>query len=466
MHHAAAKAVLLLDDDASFLEEMSRTLRSNDLGEVVSLQDGSRLLDELASGRYGVLLMDWVMPGLTGAELLPQVVRRFPSLPVVVITGVNDLQNVVSCIKLGAFDYITKPLDTGRLVTTVQKARTVGEMNSQNRRLSSYMQGEPLQHPELFGDMVTSSPRMLAVFKVVESMAGSRLPILICGEAGVGKGALARTIHDGSGLTGAMVTLDLAGLDEVAFRECLFGRHGAGGAGALESAAKGSLLLRNVAKLRPASQADLMHLLQENRYYRVGGGMPRKSAVRIMATAGNGLKRMVESGEFRSDLYYRLSGHTLYLPPLRERREDILPIAERCLDRIAHDQLRRRQRLSRDLRRALVCCDYDENVRELCEMIHAATELSAAELLQLNDFPGLSPIGRYASGMLRNTGNGGYELHRIFAGFPKLDDLEQALVEQALVEARGNRSAAAELLGISRPTLLKRLERYGLQVAL
>lgn len=460
-----AQGVLLVDDDAGFLEEARRTLHTQGITNITTLQDSSKIFQELSEGGHSVLILDWVMPGLSGADLLPEIVRQYPYLPVIILTGVSDLENVVSCIKQGAYDYITKPLDANRLVSIVQKAFTTEELASQNKKLSGYLQGQPLEDPECFSDIISCSDRMQSLFKIIEAMRHSRQPVLITGETGVGKELIAKAIHRSSGLRGPMATVNVAGLDDSMFSDSLFGHKKGAFTGATESregliekAKDGTLFLDEIGEISLQSQVKLLRLIQQNEYYRVGSDVLQKSSARIIAASNANFEALFESGSFRQDLYYRISAHSLHVPPLRDRREDILPLAEHYAARIAQELKKATPRFSREVRKSLRCYDFHGNVRELINKINNAVTNNRSGILQLDDFPGLSSGCGGLNNMIRRIGSNQFVLHGIFSEFPTYEELELLLTEEAIEEANGNRSAAAELLGVSRPTLQKKLD--------
>lgn len=459
-------SILLVDDDAEFLDGARRALLAHGLNNVTTLQGGSDVLQVLATGKHTVLLLDWVMPDLSGADLLPEVVRQFPNMPVIIITGVCDLENVVSCIKQGAYDYITKPLDTTRLVSIVQNAVKSSELVVRNQKLTEYLLGEPLSEPEYFREIITSSERMMSIFKVIETLASSRQPVLITGETGVGKELVAQAIHKCSGLKGRMITVNAAGLDDDMLADTLFGHKKGAFTGATESrsglieqAKGGTLFLDEIGDLSNASQIKLLRLLQQNEYYRLGSDVLHKSDARIIAASNGDFKSLLDSGLFRNDLYYRISAHALHIPPLRERREDIIPLVEHFVEISSSLIIRQPPGLTRDLRQALQSYDFLGNVRELINMVNNAVANSRADTLGLEDFPELQPGTISLKEMVRKVGNDQFALHGVFREFPTIDEVEALLVEQAITLSRGNRSAAARMLGISRPTLQKKLEQ-------
>jgi DNA-binding NtrC family response regulator len=458
-------SILIVDDDAEFLDGARRALLAHGIENITTLQESAQTLRALASGAYSVVMLDWVMPDPTGADLLPEIVRQYPQIPVVIMTGVADLENVVSCIKQGAYDYITKPLDTTRLVSIVQNAVNSNELIVRNRKLTGYLLGEPLSNPENFNEIITCSDRMLSIFKVIETLAGSRQPILITGETGVGKELIAQAIHRYSGLKGRMVTVNAAGLDDTMLADTLFGHKKGAYTGATESrdglieqAKGGTLFLDEIGDLSNASQIKLLRLLQQNEYYRLGSDVLHKSDARIIAASNGDFKSLLSSGVFRSDLYYRISAHTLHIPPLRERREDIIPLVKHFVKMTAKSMMRTTPELSKKLRQALISYDFPGNVREMTNMVHNAVTYNRSDTLDLNDFPGLEPGTIIQKDIVRKVGGNQFALHAIFQEFPTIDEVEALLVDEAITLSNGNRSAAAKMLGISRPTLQKKLE--------
>lgn len=459
-------SILIVDDDAGFLDGVRRALLSHGIGNVTTLHDSGNVLNALATGAHTVLLLDWVMPNPSGADLLPEVVRHYPNIPVIIMTGVRDLENVVSCIKQGAYDYITKPLDTTRLVYIVKNAVKSSELVVRNRKLTGFLLGEPLTDLDNFRDIITCSERMMSIFMVIETLATSHQPVLITGETGVGKELIAQAIHKCSGFKGPMVTVNVAGLDDTMLADTLFGHKKGAYTGATESrnglieqAKGGTLFLDEIGDLSNASQIKLLRLLQQNEYYRLGSDVLHKSDARIIAASNGNFQTMMNSGAFRSDLYYRMSSHALHIPPLRERQEDIIPLAVHFARLTAVSIQKTPPELSRELCNALVSYEFPGNVRELINMVHNAVSQSRSGTLLLSDFPGLAPGTGAKRDIVRKVGDKHFVLHGFFLDFPTVEEVEVLLVEKAIALAYGNRSIAAKMLGLSRPTLQRRLEQ-------
>ena len=458
------QTILVVDDDAILLDVVHMMLASHGIKDVVTLNTSSDLLKNLDQGGIGVLLMDWIMPVMTGADLLPIVVQRYPHIPVIIMTAVSDLQTVVGCIKQGAFDYVTKPIDANRLLSSLHKAFQISELANQNRRLKSYLMGDSLSRPEIFDAILTINPRMQAIFKIVETMRGSYNPVLITGETGVGKELIARAIHRASGLKGPFVALNVAGLDELMFDDTLFGHKKGAFTGAQEAregliakAQGGTLFLDEVGDMGHESQVKLLRLLQEREYYRLGSDALIRSDARIIAASNHNFDTLLEQGRFRRDLYHRLRGHHIHVPPLRERREDIPLLFDHFLHKAAKDAERPVPEVGAEVRQALEQYDFPGNVRELMNMVHHAVTSHDGAALTVRDFlEGDSADGR-ARRNLRVFRDRDFRVQMNYREFPSLSQVEQMLIDEALRITGGNKSQAAELLDISRPTLNKKL---------
>lgn len=463
-------SILIVDDDAAFLDGTRRALLSHNVCNITTIQDSTQVLPTLAERPFSVIILDWVMPNLSGADLLPKLTQQYPHIPVIIITGVSDLENAVSCIKQGAYDYITKPIDTTKLVSVVQNACKNSELVARNQQLTGFLLGKPLSSPQHFSEFITCSDKILSIFKVIETLACSRQPVLITGETGVGKELIATAIHSCSGFKGKMITVNVAGLDDAMFADTLFGHKKGAYTGASESregliekARGGTLFLDEIGDLSNASQIKLLRLLQQGEYYRLGSDVLHKSDARVIAASNANFESLMASGKFRSDLYYRISAETLKIPPLRERPEDILPLAEHFVDVTANSLSIKTPELSREVRKALISYDFQGNVRELINKIHNAVMHNRSGSLTMDDFPGLRKGKLMPRKFIRKIGSNQFALNGIFHMFPTVDEVETLLVHEAIAMTKGNRSMASKMLGISRPTLQKKLEMIASQ---
>lgn len=457
--------ILVVDDDTDLLNQLTRTLVSNGLGEVEPLSSPLAVMDRLARGDIQVLLLDLVMPGMSGADLLRMVNQSYPQIPVIMMTAVTDVSTAVACIKSGAFDYLTKPLDTPRLYATVRKAMSFSEMATQNRHLKGFLLGEPLSRPEIFSGIITVDSKMKSIFKLVETVAATPHPILITGETGVGKELIARAIHDASGLTGEFVPVNVAGLDDVMFSDMIFGHRRGAYTGASEhreglirKASGGTLFLDEIGDMNQDSQKMLLRLLQEKEYYRLGSDILHHSNARIIAASNRDFKEMIAAGTFRQDLYHRLTIHQIKIPPLRERSADVPLLAGHFAMEAAVDLGMEPPELPVEIKLALSRFDFPGNVRELMNMIRNAVACSRRGILTFEDFQELAPVEPISKkGVLKVSTEGSFTVYASFERFPTIDEVEELLIREAMRVSEGNKGVATELLGISRPTLNKKL---------
>lgn len=459
------RTILVVDDNADFLDEVRLMLASNGHQDVSLLNSGRDVIHRVELGDIAVILMDWMMPEVSGADLLPVLIQRFPHIPVIIMTAVNDVQTVVGCIKQGAFDYLTKPVDVNRLLSGISKAFQLYDLAAQNRKLKDYLLGDTLLRPGIFEEILTVNPRMQAIFKIIETMAGTYNPVLITGETGVGKELIARAIHRSSGLSGRFVALNAAGLDDMMFADTLFGhKKGAftgaheGREGLIAKAQGGTLFLDEIGDLGIDSQMKLLRLLQEREYYRLGSDALIKSDARIIAASNCDFEAMMSSGKFRRDLYHRLRNHHIHIPPLRERRQDITLLIDSFLQAAADSCGRPVPAISSTARDLLEAYDYPGNVRELKHLIQQAVACNTSAMLDVSDFIGLENGDEAPKRNLRVLRDSGFRLQARFDAFPSMDKVEHLIIEEALRLTEGNKTLAADLLGISRPTLNRKLD--------
>ncbi len=463
------RPALLIDDEEQFLFSAEITLHAGGLKRVVKCRDSRQALALLAEQEYAVVVLDLYMPHLSGQQLLPQIVEEFPAIPVIVLTAVNEIETAVECMKAGAFEYLVKPVDDARLVTTIQRAIQMQEMRNENALLKNSLLSQQLQHPEAFAEIITNHAAMRAVFKYVEAIAPTPLPVLVTGETGVGKELIAKVLHHLSGRAGEFVAVNVAGVDDHFFSDTLFGHVKGAFTGAdkprrglLEHAAGGTLFLDEIGDLSLESQVKLLRLLQEGKYYPLGADMPKLSDARIIAATHQDLAGLQRSGNFRKDLYYRLQSHHIHLPSLRERLEDIPLLLEHYLEKAAHTLAKKKPTAPRELATLLRTYSFPGNVRELEGMIFDAVSRHVAGVLSLHSFR--EKIA-HSSASLESAHSGSVRVHEeerllIFSDrLPTLEEAEEILITEALQRAGGNQAIAASLLGLSRRALNNRLRR-------
>ena len=461
--------VLLVDDEAAWLRSLRLTLeRSAGITNILTCQESSSVMDLLEQHEIGLVLLDLNMPHLSGDQLICLIAERHPEIAVIVISGMNQIESAVNCIKQGAFDYFVKTVEEDRLVSGVLRAIRMLELERQNREMSSRMLSGELKHPAAFAGIVTTDRAMHAIFSYIEAVALSSEPLLILGESGVGKELIAKAAHTLSGCRGQLVAVNVAGLDDVVFADTLFGhvRGAFTGAdqprrGMVEEAADGTLFLDEIGDLSIASQVKLLRLLQEGEYFPLGSDRPKRLKARVVVATHQNLALRQESGSFRRDLYYRLCTHLVQIPPLRERKGDLPPLLDHFLEEAARALGKKKPTPPRELLQLLATYAFPGNVRELKALVYNAVSVHRDRVLSMDTFlktiinPDVKQSAPAVSQAEKN----------LYAGLERLPTFGEAaelLVEEAMSRANGNQTIAARLLGISQPALSKRLKLRGI----
>ncbi len=458
-------AILLVDDEEELLFSSQLILRRAGFSNVLTQSDSRRVMKMLAEQPVALVLLDMNMPHLTGGELLKQIKTAHPDVAVVMLTAVNDLETAVACMQDGADNYLVKPVDRERLIATVRTSYDLAQTRIQLELLRRHLSEDSLGDESAFSKIVTCSPRMRNIFIYLESVAPSRQPVLITGETGVGKELIARSVHELSGRSGPFVAINLAGLDDILFSDTLFGHQRGAFTGAdrareglIRQAAGGTLFLDEIGDLATSSQIKLLRLLQEGEYLPLGADKTQKSDVRVVAATNADLKNRMENGGFRPDLYYRLSGHRIELPPLRERREDIPLLLTHLIEKAAASLGKPCPTAPPELSRYLAAYRFPGNIRELEAMIHDAVARHNGRILSLEPFAAAIGGDLFVSSD-DDLSAGRCPVCPFGEKFPTLKDAENRLIEEALHLADNNQRLAAAYLGITRQALNKRLIR-------
>jgi DNA-binding NtrC family response regulator len=457
--------ILLVDDEAQALTSFEMALRSASLSHFIACSDSREVMGILARQEIEIMLLDLWMPHLSGEELLRRIAVDHPGLPVIVVTGADDVDTAVKCMREGAFDYIVKPVETSRLVGSVKRGIELRELHRENELLKARVLSDRLSRPEAFAGIVTVSPTMHAIFRYVEAVAASPRPLLITGETGVGKELVARAVHVLSGRKGGFVPVNVAGLDDHVFADTLFG-HKKGAftnalearAGLLEQAGGGTLFLDEIGDLSAVSQVKLLRLLQDGEYLPLGSDIARRSDARAVVATNQDLESARNAGRFRKDLYYRLCGHRVHIPPLRERREDLPVLLDHFLGEAARSLGKRRPTPPEELHKLLAAYHFPGNVRELESMVFNAVSLHSTGKLSMDAF---KTVIFERQPDLAGEAEGQDPPGRLLfpERLPTLKQAEDALVEEALRRAGGNQSIAASMLGITRQAMNKRVNK-------
>ena len=457
--------ILLVDDEPAWLKSFALTLKScAGINNVATCPDSREVMGLLDQGDIGLVLLDLTMPHLSGEALLQQIGEGHPEIMTIIVSGMNQLEPAVRCMKLGAFDYIVKTDEEDRLVGGVLRAIGILELRQEFRTMSDRILSRELKHPEAFSHIVTRDRAMRDIFNYVEAVAPSRQPLLITGESGVGKEYIAQAVHALSRCNGPLVAVNVAGLDDTVFADTLFGHvrgayTGADQArpGMIERAGNGTLFLDEIGDLSIASQVKLLRLLQEGEYFPLGSDRPKRLKARVIVATHQDLAQKQAAGTFRRDLYYRLCIHLVQVPPLRERKGDLPLLLDHFLEESARALGKKKPTPPRELADLLATYAFPGNIRELKAMIYNAVSIHRDRVLSMETF--LKTIGKTgdkpAVSALKTPERNLYsELERL----PTFGEAAELLVEEAMCRANGNQTIAARLLGISQPALSKRLK--------
>jgi len=459
--------VLMVDDEAQALDSFETALLLASINNIIRCQDSRDVMGLLSGQEIEVMLLDLSMPHISGEELLSLVTRDFPEVPVIIITGLNDVETAVACMKSGAFDYMVKPVEKSRLISGVKRAIELRELQRENRLLKAHVLSDQLEHPEVFSEIITDSGTMRSIFQYIEAISNTPQPVLVTGETGVGKELVARAIHKLSNRKGDFVPVNVAGLDDNIFADTLFGHKKGAFTGAdqprsgmVEQASGGTLFLDEIGDLSPTSQVKLLRLLQDGEFFPLGSDIVRHSDARVVVATNQNLQTLQESGKFRKDLYYRLRAHHVHIPPLRDRYEDLPILVDHFLQKASKELGREKPIPPRELFTLLVTYLFPGNVRELESMIFDALSREKSGKLSLEVFK--TYIRQSESSETTDI----TKTPLPSSLKEKIETISHATEKQMIIDALNkshqNRTKAAKLLGISRRTLQNKIKEYGL----
>ncbi len=451
---AAVPRVLVVDDEAGVRESLRMLLHGE--CEVAAADSADAALARIAEARPDLILLDLVMPGRSGLELLEELRQQGDPPPVIVLTATKTVTTAVEAMKLGAADYVTKPFEVDALRI---KIRNLLEHRALEERVAELT--DALEERTRLGALIGRSEPMRRVFRTIERVARSPANVLVSGESGTGKELVARAIHElGPRAGGPFVAINCAAIPESLMESELFG-HERGAftdaserrIGKFEQASGGTLFLDEIAELRPGVQAKLLRALQERSIERVGGRDSIAVEARFVAATNRDLPREVAEGRFRQDLFYRIHVVPIELPPLRERREDVRILAEAFLERGDGPP----RRLAREALAALEGHAWPGNVRELQNAIEHALALCEGTTIRLEDLPEAVVQATRTEALRDAVRSGQLGLEDATARF------ELELLREALERSEWNQTRAAERLGITRRVLKLKMDRYGLR---
>ena len=447
--------VLIAEDDADVRGVLARIASS--LGfQVVEAEDGLAAWEQLQRSPADVMLVDLKMPKLDGLELIEKAKGLYPKMPIVMITAHATVEVAVAAMKKGAFDFVTKPFDPDELKAILRKAAEYKKREDAEISAIASLDEERR--------IVGESPKLLEVLETVEQIAKTDATVLICGETGTGKDLIARAIHKASGRKGAFVKVHCAAIPAHLFESELFGHEKGAFTGAttskpgrFELASGGTIFLDEVSTLPLEVQPKLLRVLQDREFERVGGIRTIRTDARVIAATNVDLKEMVDRGEFREDLYFRLNVFPIVVPPLRERKEDIPVLARYFGEHYGARLGVGFGGISAEAMDALVAYSWPGNVRELENVIERAVILAKGAEIGVEHLP-----PEITGGGPRDEGKAPADLKE--RSKQAQQQFERAAIEEALRETKGNISHAAKRLGLSRRGLQLKIKELGIEV--
>lgn len=455
--------VLVIDDEVDIITSVTMALRSSGVTNVASCGDARDVMALISEQKFSVVLLDLTMPHISGGELLSDIQTEHPEVPVIIVTGNNELDNAVRFMASGSFDYMVKPVEKSRLVSGVMRAIEIRELAIENKKLKERFLTGKLEHPDSFSHIITQNTRMQSLFQYAEAISKSSQPILITGESGVGKELMARAFRTLSGCHGEFVSVNVAGIDEQVFSDTLFG-HCKGAftgadtirSGLIEKAAAGIIFLDEIGDLASEAQVKLLRLIQEREYYPIGADLPKSTDAQIVLATNCDLQKALKEGRFRKDFYYRLMAHQIDIPPLRERLDDLPLLLEHFLQEAADDFGKKKPTYPFELITLLKNYHYPGNVRELRAMVFDAVAGHRSKKISMERFKVHidKELSISDAVELPQEGDNFFGLHR-HSPLPTLDQANQILVKEALKRTDDNRTMASRMLGISRQRLLR-----------
>lgn len=458
------KSILIIDDEPMILSAMKTTFLTAGYREIETASNGQEALKKLARKHFSLITLDLDLPDISGLDLLLRMEEFQPELPVVVISGSNEVENAVKSLKLGAKDYIVKPVDKTRLLVTVQNIFESTELQNENKRLKESLLNSGLKQTDCFSHIITDDPAVISIFRYIEAISPTSLPVLITGETGTGKELLAKSVHRSSGRTGKFIAVNVAGLDDTLFSDTIFGHVKGAYTGAVSDregmifrAAEGTLFLDEVGDLSHESQIKLLRLIQEREYTPLGSDRAIKSKARLVFAANTPLEELVKDKKFRQDLYYRLRSHSMILPPLRKRRRDLPILINEFLYESSVELGKPAPAVAGEITELLRHYSFPGNIRELRGLIYDLVlryeaGFSIPEYLETQldvSFPEELQFSIQSFKPLISA----------LSNLPTMKESSDALIDEALERSSGSITDAAALLGLTRSALSKRLSR-------
>ncbi|MDY6881831.1 MAG: sigma-54 dependent transcriptional regulator [Desulfatiglans sp.] len=446
--------ILVVDDDIGLLSSIKATLVSAGMPEPAVVSDSRRVMEVIREHRFLLVFLDLIMPHVGGMDLLKQIKKDLPDMECIIVTAVDDVASAVEAMKYGAYDYLVKPLNSEKLIIVVNRAL---ERYSLKRGLALFEKKQrlsDLQHPQAFQDMIVEDEAMALVFHQAEAVAPTDYSVVISGESGTGKEMLAQIIHKLSSRSNRdFLAVNMAAFSKALFEDEFFGHSKGAYTGAsnekmgfFETAQGGTLFLDEITELELSLQGKLLRVIQEGELYRLGSTKIKNIDVRIITATNRDINEEIEEGNFRADLFHRLNMCYIEVPPLRDRKRDILPLARHFLKKHAEKNQKEIHSIAPDLKETLLGYSFPGNVRELENLIASSILLEKTDTLSLSSVRGLAP----------------YPESPEAPHYPLLPmaQMEKEHILRVLDAVDGNRTKAAKILQIGLRTLQRKLKLY------
>ncbi len=446
--------ILIVDDEISTTEALKGFLKKKGY-EVTTEQDPLQALALVQEREFDLMIADYRMPKMNGLELIQNVRKIDPVIAIIMISAYGKIETAVKIMKSGASDYLTKPIDLKELLILIGKCIDNKRLLVENRQLK-----EILQEKFRFENIVGNSSALNEVMSMVQRVAKSNATVILRGESGTGKELIALALHFASERKDKpFVKVSCAALPESLLESELFGHIKGSFTGAIsdrkgkfEEADTGTIFLDEIGEISHTTQTKLLRVLQEREFERVGSNQTRKVDVRIIAATNKNLEEAVKAKEMREDLYYRLNVVPIFIPPLRKRREDILPLIDHFIDKFSKENKRDIEGITQEAQKILIKYDYPGNIRELENILERAIVLARDDVISIKDLP-LSVTSNH-----KEDGNG----EKPFLELMSLEEAEKALIEMALQKHNGVQTRAAKELGISERALRYKIKVKGI----
>jgi DNA-binding NtrC family response regulator len=444
--------LLVIDDEKNIREGLGTSLEMEGWN-VALAEDGKKGLERFAKGDIDLVITDLRMPGVSGEEVLAKVISQNPGVPVIILTGHGSIDSAVDAMRNGAYDFLTKPLNLDQLTMIVKRALQGRELAIKHRELQ-----EELNSSKSFESIIGKSAEMQKIFQMVRKAASSKASVLITGESGVGKELIANALHNLSDRKdNSMIKVHCAALSENLLESELFGHEKGAFTGAIartrgrfELANNGTIFLDEIGEIDQNVQIKILRVLQEKKFERVGGEQTIEVNVRVIAATNRDLKKEIATGNFREDLYYRLNVVHIHVPPLRERKDDIPLMITSFLQEFTKENGKKIEGIDNRSRAALYKYDWPGNIRQLRNCIESAVVMCSGNIITVDDLP---------PGIAKDSDINSISIP---SGIT-MAEAEKIVISENLAINKGNKSKTADILGIGRKTLHRKIDEYGIE---